>query len=215
MKTNTFLFLIVLLMVSLGANYIQMRAAKEQQDYRKDENSRFQVEQSRKLGEIKARDSVISSLLSARAKDSAQHQKTQVALKSKINALKRGSDVILDFQGGSIQFYDTITGLYFSREIFNDGTWKDTVIYLQDELIKDLENERDTLYLVDTTIIDSLKSSNNQLKGMFAEQWIRADRLKRDYDREKRKRFSVGPHAGWDLNGPSIGVSVQYSLFKF
>lgn len=189
MKTNSFLFLIVLLMVSLGANYIQMRAAKEQQDYRKDDNSRFQVQQAKKLGEIRQRDSIISSLLSDRKADSTKYALEQRGLRTRINALR--------------------------AKVTGPAVVQDTIIVFQDSLIASISVERDTLYIRDDIAFDSLQSSVDQLKAMFAEQWIRADKFQRDYDREKRKRFSVGPHAGWDLNGPSIGVSVQYSLFKF
>ena len=34
-------------------------------------------------------------------------------------------------------------------------------------------------------------------------------------ERDKRKRFSVGPHVGYGFRGADIGVSVQYSLFRF
>lgn len=190
MKNNIFIFLFICLLVSLLGNYIQMRSAVEQSFYRNQENDRFQVEQSRKLGEIRARDSVILSLEQKGIKDSIRHWSKQKSLISQANALKA------KIKKGPLIIQDTV------------------ILYL-DSLVADLTHERDTIRIENSIKTDSLKASVNQLTEMFREQWIRADKFQRDYDREKRKRFSVGPHAGWDLNGPSIGVSVQYTILRF
>jgi len=185
-------------MVSLGANYIQMRSAVQQSFYRNQENDRFQVEQSKKLGQLKARDSVISSLLDAREKDSTLHAKNQGALKARINALKGRSGISFETSGNWIA-----------------ETTKDSLIVTQDSLIQDLENERDTLYLTDNIVIDSLQSQVEEITGLFREQWKRADRFQREYDREKRKRFSLGIQAGYGFKGPDIQIGVQYTILRF
>lgn len=183
-------YIIAGLILSVAFNVIQCQNAKEQSYSRFQENDRFQVEQSKKLGEIMARDSVILSLEQKGIKDSIRHWSKQKSLISQANALKT------KIKKGPLIIQDTV------------------ILYL-DSLVADLTHERDTIRIENSIKTDSLKASVNQLTEMFREQWIRADRFQRDYDREKRKRFSVGPHAGWDLNGPSIGVSVQYTILRF
>lgn len=188
MKTLT-LLLIALLLFSLAGNWIQFKSAQEQAKYRNQENERFQVEQKRKLTQISKRDSLISSLLNERKQDSTKYASEQSRLKTKINNLRA-----------------RITG---------PAVVQDTIIVFQDSLIASISEERDTLYIRDNAALDSLQASVTQLKGMYAEQFKRAARFQADYDREKRKRFSLGPHAGWDFNGPSLGISVQYAIFRF
>lgn len=216
MKTNAFLFLIVLLMVSLGANFIQMRAAKEQQDYRKDETARFQEQTKKDMDEIRARDVHIQALLSDRKEDSLSHAKTQGGLKARIQALNRMAVKSKIAPPGVQQFLDTIAGVYYRREIFENGSWKDTVIYFQGQMIKDLENQRDTLYLTDNQAIDSLQANNELLQKKFREQWNRADKAEFVLDQEKGKDFIVGPGIGIDYRGrPTVSVNVTYRLWSF
>lgn len=189
MKTNALLVLIVLLILSLSGNLIQWKSAKEQSYSRFQENDRFQVEQSRKLGEIMARDSVISSLLNERNKDSTKYALEQHGFKTRINALR--------------------------AKVTGPAVVQDTIIVFQDSLIASISSERDTLYLCDNVAFDSLQSNVDKLKAMYAEQWIRADRFQRDYDREKRKRFSLGIQAGYGFKGPDIQVGIQYTILRF
>jgi len=189
MKAYFLSILIILLLFSGAMNYIQYRSAVSQQAYRDQDTERFQAEQKRKLTQISKRDSLISSLLIEREEDSTKYASEQGRLKTKINNLR--------------------------AKITGPAVVQDTIIVFQDSLIANLENERDTLYLTDNQALDSLQASVKELKGMYAEQYKRAARFQQDYYREKRKRFSLGPHAGWDFNGPSIGISVQYAIFRF
>lgn len=189
MRSNAFIFLIVLLILSLAGNWIQWKSAKEQSYSRFQENDRYQLEQSRKLGEIRARDSVISGLLSDRKADSTKYALEQRGLRTRINALR--------------------------AKVTGPAVVQDTIIVFQDSLIASISVERDTLYIRDNVAFDSLQSNVDKLKGMFAEQWIRADRFQRDYDREKRKRFSLGIQAGYGFKGPDIQVGIQYTILRF
>jgi hypothetical protein len=60
--------------------------------------------------------------------------------------------------------------------------------------------------------IDSLERLNNKKDSLTRGLEGDVADLKDKLDRP----FSVGPHAGWDIrNQPTIGISVQYSLFRF
>lgn len=96
MKTNLTLFLVVILLLSLAGNWIQYRSAINQESYRDQENSRFQKEQSRKLGQIQARDSVNAILDSIAVElrnkiksDSTINAKKEVSYQLKIATLNR------------------------------------------------------------------------------------------------------------------------------
>lgn len=189
MKNSLLLFLVVIFLLSLAGNWIQYRSAINQESYRDQDNSRFQKEQARKLGQIQARDSVILSLLNERKTDSTNYALEQVGLKSKIKALR--------------------------AKVTGPAVVQDTIIVYQDSLIASISAEKDTLYLRDNQAIDSLQASVTQLKGMYAEQSKRAARFQSQYDREKRKRFSIGIGAGYGFRGLDIQIGIQYSLWKF
>lgn len=189
MRNSILLLLIALLLFSLAGNWIQFKSAEEQANYRDQENERFQVEQKRKLTQIASRDAQIQALLNDRKEDSTKYASEQGRLKTKINSLR--------------------------AKITGPAVVQDTIIVFQDSLIASISAERDTLYLTDNQAIDSLQASVNQLKGMYEEQWKRADRFQRDYNREKRKRFSIGPHVGVGFRGIDVGFSIQYTLWRF
>lgn len=67
--------------------------------------------------------------------------------------------------------------------------------------------------LVDIGVgVDSLKRLNKEKDSTVL---ATADRMA-DLEDKLDRPFSVGPHAGWDIrNQPTIGISVQYSLFRF
>lgn len=212
MKTLTPFILLLILLLGVG-NYIQWRSANQENDNRISDNRKAQVQHIRDLRELGLRDSVISSLLNQRTNDSVTHAKTQGALKSKITALKTKSNWSFQFTSG-IHYDSIIHGVGYVNGLIVKTypiDWKDTVIVLQDSLIADLENERDTLYITDNQVIDSLQASVNQLKGMYQAQYLRANKAERD----RRKRWSLGPHAGYGVKGPDFGVSIQYSLWRF
>lgn len=190
MKNSLLLFLVVILLISLAGNWIQLRSARDQENWRDQDNSRFQKEQARKLGQIQARDSVISSLLIERKTDSTNYASEQGRLKTRLNALR--------------------------AKVTGPAVVQDTIIVYQDSLIASISAERDTLYLHDNAALDSLQASVTQLKGMYADQSKRAARFQQDYDREKRKRFSLGVGIGINHQGlimPTVGI--QYQLFRF
>ena len=188
MKTPITLLAFILLL-SLAGNYIQWKSAKQQSNYRDQENDRFQVEQKRKLAQISKRDSLISSLLNERKEDSTKYASEQIRLKTKINSLR--------------------------AKITGPAVVQDTIIVFQDSLIASISAERDTLYLTDNQALDSLQASVTQLKGMYAEQYKRAARFQQDYDREKRKRWSIGINAGYGFKGPDVQIGIHYSILRF
>jgi hypothetical protein len=211
MKNLTILLVLIILLLGAG-NYIQWRAAQAENQNRISDNRKAQQKHVRDLKELGQRDSVILGLLNERSKDSTTHAKSQGALKAKIEALKRNVFTIVNVG----HHYDSVVnGVYWEGgKIVRDDN-RDRIIDLQDSLITDLENERDTLYITDNQAIDSLQASVTQLKSMYSEQYKRANRFQSDYDREKRKRWSLGPHAGYGFKGPDFGISIQYSLWRF
>lgn len=189
---KTFLTLItILLILSLAGNYFQFKEAERQSFYRHQENDRFQVEQKWKLTQISKRDSLISSLLNERKLDSATHAKNQGALKRIISNQK--ARVII-------------------REV---PILEDSIIANQGELISDLENERDTLYLTDNQAIDSLNAQIVGITDLFKDQALRAAEAEGRLEKEKKKRFSVGIQTGAGFKGIDIQVGIQYSLWRF
>lgn len=190
---NTAITLFVLLFLTLIGNYLQWRSADLAQRDRNLEAKEF-VEKSRKIiGHIHHRDSIIQLLFNDRHQDSLMHAENQGVLKSKISALK--SKVATS-----------------SNRL---PVIQDTIIVFQDSLIADLEAERDTLYIRDNAMVDSLQKSNFELKELFTGQLKESIRLTNELQREKKRRFSVGPHAGYGFKGPDLGVSIQYTLFRF
>lgn len=186
---NLTLFLVVILLLSLAGNWIQYRSAINQESYRKDDNSKFQKEQEKKLEELAQRDTAISRLLDERKTDSTNYASEQGRLKTRLNALR--------------------------AKVTGPAVVQDTIIVYQDSLIASISQERDTLYLRDNAAIDSLQASVTQLKGMYAEQSKRAARFQSQYDREKRKRFSIGIGAGYGFRGPDIQIGIHYSILSF
>lgn len=189
MKQFTFLISIIAV-VAVALNVVQCESAKTQALYRDQENERYRIEAERRMQGIKARDGQILALLADREKDSISHAKNQGALKARLNALRA-----------------RVTG---------PAILHDTIIVLQDSLIADLENERDTLYISDNRIIDSLQTSIDTLKTMYASEYQRAERFHMERDWEKSKNITLGPSLGIDVLGrPVIGFTATYRVFSF
>ncbi|HZI24303.1 MAG TPA: hypothetical protein VFD46_04465 [Chryseolinea sp.] len=189
MNPRLLLIAAVLLLISLAWNWIQWRSANLAQRDRNLEAKEFRNRQAEALTKITQRDTAIQALLDERMDDSVRHIQSQSVLKTKINRL-----------------LSRVTG---------PAVVQDTVILIQKELISDLENEKDTLYITDNQAIDSLQKSNNDLKTMFADQFKESIRLQGQLDREKKRRWSLGPSVSYGVRGADVGISVQYSLFKF
>lgn len=183
------LALCVLLILSLTGNWIQYRSAELAQRDRNIEAREFKYKADKMLGHIHHRDSAIAVLFNDRREDSVKHAKKESVFIPRISALK--------------------------SKVSGPAVVQDTIIVIQDSLISVVRNSRDTLYITDNQVIDSLKSQvfdfSELLKGQFKENV----RLQNKIDRDKRRRFSLGPHLGVGLRGPDVGVSVQWSLIRF
>lgn len=189
MKTLA-LTLFVLLFLSLIGNYLQWHYARLAQRDRNQEAEVFRSRVSAATNEIAIRDSATSTRIKALQKDSLRHAAVQGSLKTQIRAFR-------------VKLQNLPPAVH------------DTLIFLQDSLISDLSAERDTIYLVNTAVVDSLQKSNFELKELFTGQLKESIRLSNELQREKKRRFSVGPHAGYGFKGPDLGVSIQYTLFRF
>lgn len=187
---QAWLIVIVLLLLSLGGNWIQYRSAELAQRDRNLEARDFKLKADKMLYHIHHRDSAIAVIFNDRREDSIRHAKKEATFISRISALK--------------------------SKVSGPAVVQDTILVIQDSLITVVRNSRDTLYITDNQVIDSLKSQvfdfSELLKGQFKENVI----LQNQVDRDKRKRFVVGPAIGIDYRGnPSISFGVSYQLWRF
>lgn len=181
---------IVLLLLSLAGNWIQYRSAELAHRDRNLEAREFRNKAAAQTAKIAARDSATSSRIKQLQKDSLSHAAVQGSLKSQIRAFR-------------VKLQNLPPAVH------------DTLIVLQDSLIQDLTAERDTLYIVNTAVVDSLQKSNDELSELFKGQFKQTIRAENELRREKKKRWSIGPHGGYGFKGADVGISIQYSLFKF
>lgn len=86
---------------------------------------------------------------------------------------------------------------------------------IKDALIREHQATADSLHadLVSIQVgVDSLKRLNHAKDSIAM---VTAETIE-DLEDKLDRPFSFGPHAGWDIrNQPTIGLSVQYSLFRF
>lgn len=190
---HLFGIVIVLLLLSLGGNWIQYRSAELAQRDRNLEAKEFRNKAKESLSQIEARDAQISTLLNDRAKDSVRHAKQESVFISRISGLKSK----------------------LAPSSNRLPVIQDTIIQIQDSLITVIMNSRDTLYIQDNQVIDTLKKSNLELSELFKTQLKQTLRAENELRREKKKRWSIGPHGGYGFRGADVGFSVQYSLLKF
>lgn len=188
MKT-AWIIVIVLLLLSLSGNWIQYRSAELAQRDRNLEAKEFVLKSRKMLSHVAHRDSAIQVLLNDRREDSVRQAKKESVFISRISALK-----------------SRVTG---------PAVVQDTILVIQDSLITVIRNSRDTLYITDNQVIDSLKKSNDELSELFKGQFKQTLRAENELRREKKKRFSVGPSVSYGIRGADVSISVQYSLFRF
>lgn len=188
MKTLTAI-LFVLLLISGVIIYLLIRERSIAQRDRILEAREFKNKANESLSKIEARDAHISTLLNDRAKDSVRQIKKEASFISRISALK-----------------SRITG---------PAVVQDTIMVIQDSLITVIRNSRDTLYITDNQVIDSLKRQVSDISGLFEGQLKQSMKMESELERIKRRRFSIGPHVGYGFRGADVGISLQYSLFRF
>lgn len=212
MRNHIIVILTVLLLISGVVIYFLIR---ERSIAQRDEELQLKESIAAKkhaLAVIEARDAQISTLLNDRREDSVRHTKDQGRLKRNIASLKERSYGVLTFP---IPQPPTMWYSKDSTKLFISGILKDSIIVLQDSLIADLENERDTLYITDNQVIDSLNRQVSDLSELFQGQLKQSMKMEGELEREKRKRWSIGPHVGYGLRGEDVGISLQYSIFRF
>jgi hypothetical protein len=186
---NLTLILIVLLLISGVVIYLLIRERSIANRDRVLEAREFRNKQKEDLAKVTARDSAISKLQAQKDSVIVSARSEQKVFKSTITALKNrrvGVPVV-----------------------------QDTIIVYLDSLVESIEQERDTVFAIDQQLTDSLQRSVKELSDMFSGQLRESIRLQGQLDREKKKRWSVGPHAGYGFRGADVGISVQYSLFRF
>lgn len=181
--------LFVLLLIAGVIIYLLIRERSIANRDRILEAREFRVKQKESLSKIEARDVQISTLINDRREDSVRQVKKEAAFISRISALK-----------------SRVTG---------PAVVQDTILVIQDSLITVIRNSRDTLYITDNQVIDSLNRQVSDLSELFQGQLKQSMRMEGELEREKRKRWSFGPHVGYGIKGEDIGLSVQYSIFRF
>lgn len=193
MKNHLLIFLIVALILSGVGNYLQYRSAELAQRARNIEAEEFAKKQLHDLGVIEFRGLQIQHLMNDRREDSVRQVKKESVFISRISGLK--------------------SKLATSSNRL--PVIQDTIIHAQDSLINVIRNSRDTLYITDNQVIDSLQRSNLELSELFKGQLKESIKLQGQVDREKKKRFSVGVGTGYGIRGADVSISVHYSIFRF
>lgn len=189
MKNHLLIFLIVALILSGVGNYLQYRSAELAQRNRNLEAKELMGMVDDSFKEIERRNDYIQVLLNDKDSIIKTHAESQGRLKRQANASRA-----------------RITG---------PPVVQDTVIIYLDSLVADLEAEKDTVYLVNDRAIDSLQRSNLELSELFKGQLLESVRLQNQVDREKKKRFTFGPSISYGFRGADVGISIQYSLWRF
>lgn len=192
-------YIIILLLLSLIGNYLQYRSAREGEAIRYSENKAYQDFVKSKNDRITAAEAYISLERRERRKSDSLYRSEQGARKSDLNALKRRERSLRP---------DTVL-----------RTLIDTVYQTYDETLIACEERIKTDSVSFTKEIDSLSSIGSIQLAKFekadAERTIFQDK----FEKERRKRVSFGPYVGYGVSkeglSPGIGVSVQYSIFKF
>jgi hypothetical protein len=89
----------------------------------------------------------------------------------------------------------------------------DSISTTQEIRIVQLEKEKAELVKDYESIMDDNQAEKNEIQAIIDLK----DKEIKEIAKRASKRFSVGPHAGYDpfQNKPSFGVSVQYTLFRF
>lgn len=183
------LILFVLLLIAGVIIYLLIRERSITQRDRTLEAREFKNKAKESLSKIEARDAQISTLLNEKDSIIKTHAESQARFKRQANVSRA-----------------RVTG---------PPVVQDTVIIYLDSLVADLEAEKDTVYIVDNQVIDSLQKSNNELYELFKGQFKQTIRVENELRREKKKRWSLGPHGGYGFKGADVGISVQYSLLRF
>lgn len=192
---KTALTLSIVLVLILGTVvWIQWRSASLSQRDRNLEAKEFKKQQDERLAKITQRDSEIQALLNERRDDSVRQAKKESTLISRISGLK--------------------SKLATSSNRL--PVIQDTIIQAQDSLITVIQNSRDTLYITDNKVIDSLQHSNLEISELFKDQLKESIKLSGELQREKKKKWIVGPTAGVNYRGePTVSFGVTYKLFSF
>jgi hypothetical protein len=187
------LYLSIALILACGVIYFLIRHINREQAKQEANELILQAQVERvkteRLTDVTRLTASIQAIREQKEKDSLSHIQTQSRLKRQANASRA-----------------RITGL---------PVVQDTVIIFLDSLVADLEQQRDTLYIRDNALADSLQRQVSDLHDLFTVELKQNIVLRDKLDREKRKRFSVGPHAGYGFRGADVGISVQYSLWRF
>lgn len=183
---------IVLLLLSLGGNWIQYRSAELAQRDRNLEAREWRTKAAAQTAKIAARDSATSSRIKQLQKDSLSHAAVQGSLKSQIRAFR-------------VKLQNLPPAVH------------DTLIVMQDSLIQDLTAERDTLYLVNTAVVDSLQKSNLELSELLKGQFKQTLRAENELRREKKKRIVLSLGVNYSPFGNQInpGVHLGWRIVRF
>lgn len=95
---------------------------------------------------------------------------------------------------------------------------QDSLILVQSARIDTLEQEKERQRVGFSDLLEAsegrfkaISETNTDLSQQLTKSISETQRLQR----KEKKRFSVGPHVGYGFRGVDVGISVQYSLFRF
>lgn len=209
MKT-TVLVLIIALLLSLIGNYFQYRGARQQEISLLDANETLGGQVELLLAELHESDSIVIAIREQRQKDSVKFSVAEKHLKSSVATLKKTIATLRP------QIVPQIDSLPLVKEFI---ALQDSTIEKQDSLNVVLSGQIYDQGKSFTAEIEQLNAqilASNQISDLWQES---AESSMKLYQKLKKKRFSVGPEISYGVNkdglSPSVGFSVQYSLFRF
>lgn len=208
MKSKILTYALAIGCTVLAVLYLQQCGRANESDLLRDSAQSARIaERNHSLQEIRVRDRHIQAVLEDRDSVVRESALKISRLSEALNASKARLRPVTIINRG-----DTV-------ELFTEVLKRDTVILKQDTVILTLEAERAKILRMDSIAFDSLKANVMQFQGLFESEAKETVKLESKLEKEKRKRFSIGPAVGYGISrdglSPNVSISIQYRLFKF
>ena len=212
MKTLTVVIL-VLLLLSIAGNVWQWSVSRNRDNVARIESQERQAE----IAKHQARAvSYADSARLERAKrlaDSLKYSLAVSGLKMRNSAMsKKLVEMRVDVQ----PFLDSI------QVVGDFVALQDSSLNQKDSIIMVLEDQNYTqakLFSAEINHMGSQIEQEKEIASLWEDQALNYQKLFHTADKKARKKFTVGPFVGYGVGNsgltPSVGISLQYTLFRF
>ena len=212
MKTLTVVIL-VLLLLSIARNVWRWSVSRNRDNVAR-------IESQERLAEIaKHQATAVSYADSARLErakrlaDSLKYSLAVSGLKMRNSAMsKKLVEMRVDVQ----PFLDSI------QVVGDFVALQDSSLNQKDSIIMVLEDQNYTqakLFSAEINHMGSQIEQEKEIAGLWEDQALNYQKLFHTADKKARKKFTVGPFVGYGVGNsgltPSVGISLQYTLFRF